>query len=477
MIFTSLNFLLFFPLLAILFYVTPIKWRSCLLLVASILFYLNINPVYLLLLLGVCVSTYVSTTAIDRTPKENTKRLYMRLNILLILIPLFFYKYFGAINNSILSLMTEKGLHWPLPEMSFLLPVGISFYTFVAIGYTIDVYNEDVEAEKDFGIVALFISFFPLILSGPIERASNMIPQFKKHHPINYAGINAGLKMMLWGYFMKLVVADRLSGYIDVVLNNVPNHNGTTLFLASALYPFQIYADLGGYSLVAIGTARVLGIDVMQNFKRPFFATSMGEFWRRWHISLITWLTDYIYTPLAFYFRRYKMTGVVIALFLTFLISGIWHGAALTFVFWGALQGFYLSVEALTQKRKTAFENKFKLAKKGWYIALSILLTFVLFSASQIFARSADLDTAFTVFNKIATQHGNLYVDMTTLAFGVLALGIVLLKDFNEEFLSNRYGLLASRYFLVRSMAYVLLMFTIILLGVYNGSSFIYFQF
>lgn len=477
MIFTSLNFLLFFPALVVLFYVTPIQWRARLLLVASVLFYLNISPIYLLLLLGVCSSTYLFTRAIENSKDEKRRNAFKVANIVLILLPLFFFKYFSAINNSILGTLHQSGFYWPLPELRFLLPVGISFYTFVAIGYTIDVYNEDIEAEKDFGILTLFVSFFPLILSGPIERASNMLPQFRNLKPLNFENLSAGLRLMLWGYFMKLVVADRLGIYVNAVFNNVPNHNGSTLFLASALYPFQVYADLGGYSLIAIGTARVMGIEVMQNFRRPFFATSMAELWRRWHISLITWLTDYVYTPLAFHFRKFKIRGTIAALFLTFLISGIWHGAAINFVIWGAMQGFYLSVEILTLKRKTAIEQQYNLKGKLWYLIFSIGFTYVLFMFSQIFAVTQNLETACLVYKKIFTQHGNLYLDLTTLFFALLGLGIVLLKDLNEEYFENRYGLLSSKSYYVRCGGYLLLLFSTILFGVFSGTSFIYFQF
>ena len=477
MVFTSLQFLLFFPLLTVMYYATPIKWRQIVLLLAGIFFYLNMSPVYLMLLLGVCTTTYFSTNAIQNSNDDQTKQRYKIANIILILLPLLFFKYFAAINNGILHEMAANGLLWPFPEMKFLLPIGISFYTFVAIGYTIDVYNEDVEAEKNFGIVTLFISFFPLILSGPIERASNLIPQFKNLPALNFDNIAAGMKLMLWGYFMKLVVADRLGIYVNSVYNNVANHNGTTLFLASALYPFQVYTDLGGYSLIAIGTAKAMGVDVMQNFKRPFLAMSMADLWRRWHISLIAWMTDYVYTPLAFSFRKYKMRGVIAALFITFLVSGIWHAAAWTFVIWGAIQGFYLSVEALIQKRKTAFELNHGLRKKVWYILLSILVTYLLFTISQIFAVSADVPTALTVFRKIFLQHGSPYLDITTLFFALSGLAIILAKDVNEEFFGNRYGLLANRHFAVRCCGYLLLIFCIILFGVFSGTSFIYFQF
>jgi len=477
MLFTSLNFLLFFPILAILFYIIPKSWRGVYLLVASIFFYLNISPIYLLLLLAVITSTYICTLLISKTEKDEQKRRYMIINIVLILLPLFFFKYFQVINNYILESMVERGLHWPLPKFSFLLPVGISFYTFVAIGYTIDVYNEDVEVEKNAGILALFISFFPLILSGPIERAGNMLPQYRQWKPINYEGITAGMKLMLWGYFMKLVVADRLGIFIDPVLKNYIYHSGTTLLFTSILYPFQVYCDLGGYSLIAIGTSKILGLDVMHNFKRPFFATSMAEFWRRWHISLITWLTDYVYTPLSFHFRKHKVRGVIIALLLTFMISGIWHGAALTFVVWGLMQGIFLSIEALTQKRRSVWEEKHQLHKNGIYLAACMLFTFILFSASQIVGRAVNMEAAITVYKKIIFEQGQIFLDITTLLFGLFGLFLVLLKDINEEFFKNKYSLFNNKFAIVRYSSYLLVLLFIILFGVFSGSSFIYFQF
>ncbi|MGV9003534.1 MBOAT family O-acyltransferase [Flavobacterium sp.] len=447
------------------------------LLLASMFFYLNISPIYLLLLLGVATTTFVFTTLMAKSNDDEKNRRYMIANIILILLPLLFFKYFQVINNSILEALIERGLHWPLPTFSYLLPVGISFYTFVAIGYTVDVYNEEVVVEKNFGILCLFISFFPLILSGPIERAKNMLPQFRNWNPISYQAINAGLRMMLWGYFMKLVVADRLGIYIDQVYNNYSSHSGSTLLFSSLLYPFQVYCDLGGYSLIAIGTAKILGIDVMQNFKRPFFATTMAEFWRRWHISLISWLTDYIYTPLSFYYRKYKVKGIIAALMLTFIISGIWHGASLTFLAWGILQGVFLSVEALTQKRRIVWEEKNNLSKNAFYLVSCMIMTYLLFSTSQIFGRAVNMEVAIEIFNKIIFHQGHIFLDITTLFFGLLGLSFVLWKDINEEFLNNRFSLYNNKNVVVRCISYLTILVFIIIFGVFSGASFIYFQF
>ena len=239
MVFTSLNFLLFFPLLAIVYYITPGKLRWITLLVASYFFYINIKPAFALLVSGVTLSTYIFTRLIDKAGTESGKKTLMVINIVLILLPLFFFKYFAVINNGILSLLDSYKVRWPLPEIKLLLPVGISFYTFMAIGYTIDVSNEEIKSEKNIGIVALFLSFFPLILSGPIERANNMLPQFKKQINLDFALITQGIKLMLWGYFMKLVVADRIGIYVDAVYGNIGQHNGTSLVLASMLYSIQ----------------------------------------------------------------------------------------------------------------------------------------------------------------------------------------------------------------------------------------------
>ncbi len=294
MIFTSLNFLIFFPIVLILYFLLPQKFRWTFLLIASYYFYLNTKPVYALLLAGVTLTTYFFALLIDKTKSERKKKQLLVADIFITLLPLFFYKYFNFVNEGILTLLNYAGLQLPLPHISLLLPVGISFYTFMALGYVIDVYNEEIKAEKNFGIVALFLSFFPIVMSGPIERASNMFHQFKGKLQFNYDMVVSGLQLMLWGYFMKLAIADRLNIYIDAVFNNVDQHVGSSLLLATLMQPIRVYGDLGGYSLIAIGCAKVMGFNVMQNFNRPFFAATMSEFWRRWHMSLIKWLTDYL---------------------------------------------------------------------------------------------------------------------------------------------------------------------------------------
>ncbi len=478
MVFTSFNFLIFFPILTIVYYLTPRKIRWVAMLIASYFFYINIKPIFALLVAGVTLSTYIFARLIDNTIIESKKKTFMIINIVLILLPLLFFKYFSEINQEIIGLLDIMKIRWPLPEIKLLLPIGISFYTFMAIGYTIDVYNEEIKSEQNLGIFALFLSFFPLILSGPIERAKRMIPQFKAYKSFDYYLAIQGLKLMLWGYFMKLVVADRIGIYVDAVYKNILQHNGTTLLFASFLYPFQVYADLGGYSLIAIGTANILGIKVMQNFKRPFCATSMSDFWRRWHISLISWLTDYIYTPLSFSFRKYKVWGIVIALMITFFISGIWHGAALTFVVWGIMQGVFLSFEALTNKQKVVFEKKHNLNEKGWYIFAGIFYTFVLFASSQIFGRAVKLNEALKIFQRIFTSSGTLFIGSPAyFIYSIFGLIILIFKDFTDEFMPSRFLFFESKKKFIRIMAYSSIIILILMIGVFDGGQFIYFQF
>lgn len=479
MAFTSLAFLLVFPLAVLLYYITPAKYRLYTLLVTSYTFYINVKPVYVLLLAGVTISTFIFTTLISRTENEYRKKAAMIANIILILLPLFYFKYFGAINDGMISLLKHYGLSWPMPQIKLFLPVGISFYTFMAIGYTIDVYNEEIEAEKNLATVALFISFFPLVLSGPIERAKNMLPQFQQFKLPAYNIIVSGMKLMLWGYFMKLVIANRIGIYVDAVYNTVHEQNGTSLLLATLLTPFQIYADLGGYSLIAIGTAQILGFKVIDNFKRPFFAVSMADLWRRWHISLITWLTDYVYTPLVFAFRKYKMKGVIMALMTTFLISGLWHAASLTFIVWGLLQGLYLSFEALTNKKRVVFEKKHDLNKRGWYVLLNICITFMLFSASQVFGRADNIDSALSIYNKIIFQQGPLFIGdgPSLLIYIFIGLIMLLLKDFTDEYTPLKFLLFNNKNKTIRVIAYTSIIIFILLIGVFDGGQFLYFKF
>jgi D-alanyl-lipoteichoic acid acyltransferase DltB (MBOAT superfamily) len=476
MTFTSFEFLLFFPLVVLLYNLIPQKWRMPFLLIASYAFYISMQPVYAVLLAGVTITTYLFARGIVKAKTEKTQNRLKVLGIIVVLLPLAFYKYFNFINETIGSTLGALGFNVTMPTISLMLPVGISFYTFMAISYIVDVYNEEVEFEPNILVTGLHLSFFPIVLSGPIERAGNMMPQFRQMNRSAPSDLTAGLKMMLWGYFMKLCVADRLGIYLDAVYGNIPQHNGTTFLLAMLIYPFRVYADFGGYSLIAMGVARCMGLEIMQNFNRPFFAMTVSDFWQRWHISLIKWLTDYIYTPLSFVLRSWKMWGIMTALMVTFIVSGIWHGAAFTFVFWGIFNGVFLCFEAATQKQRAAIEDKYNLKHKWWYILISCVVVYLIFAFSQIFGRCENLNVAFGVIGDIFTNRQSLFVDSTTLFYGFLCLAILFVKDFIDEFFGS-IRLLNSDNLYVSALTSAALLCLVLLLGVLDGGQFIYFKF
>ena len=297
MLFNSISYLFFFPFVCILYWCLPYRYRNCMLLIASYYFYMNWQPAYALLILLSTTTTWFCAIKMNKASNTNKfrRKIYLSLCILFNLSILFVFKYLNFITEFVFSLLELCNLRMPIPHFDLLLPVGISFYTFQAIGYTIDVYKEKIEAEKSFYVYALFVSFFPQLVAGPIERAANLLCQFHKKHTFDANQFIEGLKLMVWGYFMKLCIAENVAPYVNAVYNNIPNHNGTSILLATFFFTFQIFCDFGGYSLIAIGTARCLNFTLMQNFNRPYLTTSMRDFWRRWHISLSSWFTEYVY--------------------------------------------------------------------------------------------------------------------------------------------------------------------------------------
>lgn len=324
MLFNSFNFIVLFPFIFLLYYAIPARYgkgRNQFLLVLSYLLYMQWKPVYALVLLGVTVVTYAAALWVERTERPKP---VLTAAVVVSLLPLAFFKYFNFINESLGALLSMMGLQFPLVGLNWAIPIGISFFSFQAVGYLWDVYYKRQRAERDFLIYALFVSFFPSILSGPINKASLVIPQLKQLRPhFDYAKAVEGLKMLLWGMFMKVVVADRVALYVDTVLSSYENYTGTSCFVASLLYSVQIYADFAGYTLMAIGVGKVLGFELTENFRRPYFAVSVTDFWHRWNISLSTWLKDYVYIPLGG--SRCSRSRNYWNIFVTFLVSGIWH--------------------------------------------------------------------------------------------------------------------------------------------------------
>ena len=471
MLFNSLQFLLFFPLVCIIYFILRNnKSRIPFLLIASYYFYMNWNPAYAILILTSTLLTYLCGIFVEMHNNEKRKKkFFLTISLIINFSILFVFKYFNFINESIFSIMEYIGVRWNVPNLDVLLPVGISFYTFQAVGYSIDVYRGTIKAEKNFITYALFVSFFPQLVAGPIERAQNLLPQFHEEHKFNYNNVVQGLKLMLWGFFMKICVADTLSEYVNAVFNNVEHHNGTSLILATIFFTFQIYCDFGGYSNIAIGAAKVMGFRLMENFHYPYFSLNIKEFWRRWHISLSSWFMDYVYIPLGG--NRVKYPRHLLNLMITFLVSGIWHGANWTFVLWGALHGCYQVIGNVF--RKYIYTPKYTTIISKVF---STLFCFILVAFAWIFFRANNVNDAFLIIGKIFTQHGALFINLDVFAEGFLGLFILIFKDFKDNFNINIH-LMNSKYVVIRYVSVVALITYIVLFGAFGSGQFIYFQF
>ncbi len=473
MLFNSFEFLLFFPMVAIIYYVISPKYRWLFLLIASYYFYMNWQPIYAILIFTSTLITYVCALKIDATTVQNKKKAYLKVSLIINLGILFLFKYYDFFNDSIFEFLESWGLRMKLPNFDLLLPVGISFYTFQAIGYTIDVYRGDIKSEKHFGIYALFVAFFPQLVAGPIERAVNLLPQFKETKVLNYNQAVEGVRLIIWGYFMKIVVADRLAIYVNSVYGIPEYHSSITLLIATIFFAFQIYCDFAGYSNIAIGCAKIMGFDLMTNFKRPYFAQSCAEFWSRWHISLSTWFKDYVYIPLGG--NREGTVKNYRNLLVTFLISGLWHGANWTFVIWGGLNGVYqvlFKILGISPNKKSAETNI------GIVYFGNIMLTFILISFTWIFFRANNFIDAITVIKRIAVATGDLFIgDKSSFVYSIFAIFVLVLKDGYDEFFPNGNMFFTSKFRVVRFISYSFVIVLILLLGVFDGGQFIYFQF
>ncbi|WP_199851657.1 MBOAT family O-acyltransferase [Brumimicrobium mesophilum] len=362
-------------------------------------------------------------------------------------------------------------MRWEVPNLDILLPVGISFYTFQAVGYTIDVYRKDIKSEKHIGIYAMFVTFFPQLVAGPIERSGNLLPQFREEKKLTAANLSAGFKMVLWGFFLKIVLADNLGMYVDAAFNNVENHGGTTHALASFLFAFQIYGDFAGYSLIAIGVSKMMSFTLMTNFRRPYYATSITTFWSRWHISLSTWFKDYLYIPLGG--NRKSKARTYFNLFLTFFVSGIWHGANFTFIIWGALHGLYIVIEKALGLGRKKEKNKL-----SFNVLINIVITFILVDLAWIFFRASSLTEAWEIITRIFTDFGSqLFIKWDIFFIAAVSMMILFFKEFTDEFYPKKFELLNNKNLYVRVFSMALLLCIIILLGVFDSDKFIYFQF
>ncbi len=471
MLFNSFEFLIFFPTVCIVYYLLKgNRWRIPFLLIASYYFYMNWKPVYAMLIMTSTVLTYLCGLLVERYADDKPKqKAFLVISLVINFAILFAFKYFNFINESVFRLLGMAGIRWTVPNLDVLLPVGISFYTFQAVGYSIDVYRGTIKAERNFFTYALFVSFFPQLVAGPIERAKNLLPQFHEEHYFNSYEAIEGLKQMLWGFFMKLCVADMISEYVNAVFNHVERHSGTSMIVATLFFTFQIYCDFGGYSNIAIGAAKVMGFRLMENFHRPYYSLNIKEFWKKWHISLSSWFMDYVYIPLGG--NRVKYPRHLLNLMITFLVSGLWHGANWTFVIWGGLHGTYQVIGNLWRKyvHKPEYKNVFSRM-------FGTAFCFVLVSFAWIFFRANNVTDAFAIIGKILTDHGAPFVDKSVFVYGLIALFILIFKETKDNFNWNIH-FMHSKHTVVRYISTVALIVYVLLFGSYANGQFIYFQF
>lgn len=456
-------------------------WRKVFLLLVSYLLYLNWKPSFALVLLGVTLATYWGGQVIeyvdDGEPltgsgaelKVRNRKHLVWLFSLIGLLPLLVFKYYNFLNDSISAGLASAGLKFAMPGLNWAIPVGISFFTFQAVGYMLDVYHGRVKAEKNLLDYLLFVSFFPQVMSGPISKADELLPQIKNPHKFSYEQGIQGLKYLLWGMFIKLVIADRLGLFVDTVYANYIHYSGSTCFIASIFYTLQIYCDFAGYSLMAIGIARTLGFNLINNFRRPYLAVSITDFWHRWHISLTRWLTQQIYIPLGG--SRCSKARMYWNIFVTFLVSGIWHGANWTFIVWGIMHGIFQITEKVLGWQRYEGHN--------WAVkAIRICITFLLVNFLWVFFRMPNISDACLVIVKMFANVGmpNLS-DFGTPSLIMTFVGLLILsfKDLSDEFFANRMSFLESK--VVRWVIYIMLFCMIINFGVLDGGQFIYVNF
>lgn len=474
MTFQSLEYLIFFPVVFFLYWTLCSRSKMLqngLIVAASLVFYGWWDWRFLGLLLLTAFSTFFAGWQLGRT-SEGKRRWWINVGTIVLNVGiLFIFKYFNFFVQSFADAFSLFGAEVGVHTLKILLPVGISFYTFTALSYSIDVYQRKIGPTRDLLAYLAYVTFFPSILSGPISRAQKQLPQYFEKRIFDYKKAVSACKLILWGGVIKLCLADRLGIYVDAVYANIAQHNGTTLLLTSIMYTIQIYADFAGYSLMAIGSGRILGIELQTNFIRPYFAKTVTDFWRRWHISLTTWFRDYIYFPLGG--NRCSKTRWILNTMIVFTVSGLWHGAAYTFIIWGAMHGACMVIERLVYGDRIKFiSDKFSMAN-----IVRLMLTFAIVNFAWIFFRVNSVSDVALILEKIFTEPGNLFVTPGTLFYALLFTTIVFVVDCADEYRPRRFNLLNSRSAFVRWGTYISLAVMILLFGVLDGGSFIYFQF
>jgi alginate O-acetyltransferase complex protein AlgI len=495
MLFNSFSFFIFFPVVTIMYFAIPHRFRWFLLLTASCIFYMAFIPVYIFILFTTIVVDYAAGIYIERS-SGHRRKVFLVVSLVVTGAILFVFKYFNFFNANMTVIARFFDWNYPLRTLMVILPIGLSFHTFQSMSYVIEVYRGNQKAEKNFGIYALYVMFYPQLVAGPIERPQNLLHQFYEEHRFEYKRVTDGLKLMAWGLFKKVVIADRLAILVNQVYGQPREYTGVPLIVATVAFAFQIYCDFSGYSDIAIGSAQVMGFKLMDNFNRPYFSKSIAEFWKRWHISLSTWFRDYLYISLGG--NRVNPARWYFNLFITFLISGIWHGANWTFAAWGALNGFYLVSSIWTQEPRKYLTKLSGIERfPGFHKYARIGITFGMTCIAWIFFRANSISDALYI---IHNTFSGLAQTISLLLHGQAEAAKVLIKGpgyalkTNEKIIAlasilfmesvhymQRHGsirhMLDQRPAYVRWGLYYALLLGMLYLGVLNKSQFIYFQF
>ena len=500
MLFNSFGYAVFLPIIFLLHWITPRKWRWALLLAASCFFYATWGPEYIVVLLLTIVISYYAALYMERAGKQRGRsangkknrgaspsaKTVLVLSIIFCAGLLFFFKYLNFFSENVAALLQRFSIPMQPFTLRLALPIGISFYLFQTISYLVDVYKGKIPAERHFGIYAVYISFFPKVMQGPIERGESLLPQLHKPRRFHYGQASYGIKLMAWGFFKKLVLADGLSIYVSQVYDNLPSYTGFSLMLATFFYAIQLYCDFSGYTDIALGSAGILGIRLSPNFRSPYFASSIKDFWGRWHISLSSWLRDYIYIPLGG--SRVGRVRHALNIMITFLVSGLWHGASWNYVLWGGIHGALQIIEGFFpwNKKSSRFQTDRRL--HAMLCIVTVPVTFLLVCFAWIFFRAATLQDAFYVIRNMFTGIGSPYtyihdcalqlgLTFRNLVFHCLPLIPLFLFDL-ASLKTDVIALISRQRFFIRWPVYILLLLVILLFSEKGVTTeFIYMQF
>jgi len=487
MLFNSVQFLFFFPIVTLLYFLLPQSWRVYFLVVASCLFYMAFIPAYILILFLVILIDFTAGFLIHRSV-GGRRRLWLGMSLVANIGLLAIFKYFNFANHNLAYLAQLLDWNYPIPDLGLILPLGLSFHTFQAMSYTIEVYRGNREPEHSLPHYMLYVLFYPQLVAGPIERPQNLLHQFRERHTFDYARVTDGLKLMAWGMFKKVAIADQLAGVVNAVYAAPASFDGVGHTIATVFFAFQIYCDFSGYSDIALGAAQVMGFRLMKNFRQPYHARSIGEFWKRWHISLSSWFKDYLYISLGG--NRFGFGRMCFNVFAVFLVSGLWHGANWTFIIWGALHGTYRVTEILCEKHGVN-----PLAWVGisrvplLYHAVTRLYVFVLVGIGWVFFRASSVDDAWYVLSHMytgwsaianwsafAAKLNGFGLTAERLGLAVVLLAVLLATDILQDLGALRPRIAAQPAW-VRWGLYYAVLVALLSLGVFTQNTFIYFQF